>query len=288
LSIDEAFVDLSGTERLHGLSPAKSLARFAARVEGAIGISVSIGLSCNKFLAKIASDLDKPRGFAVLGQDEAAAFLAEKPVTFIFGIGKASQARFARDGIRTIADLQRADETELVRRYGDEGLRLARLARGIDRRPVIATRETKSVSAETTFERDIADFRPLERQLWTLAEEVSTRLKAKQLAGSTVTLKLKSADFKLRTRARSLAHPTQLANLIFSAGRDLLLREVDGTRYRLIGVGVSAIEMASEADEMDLLDRRTAEAEHAIDRLRERYGDDAVVKGLAFDAGKDV
>jgi len=284
LSIDEAFLDLAGTERLHGLPPVKSLARFAAEVERTIGITVSIGLSCNKFLAKIASDLDKPRGFAVLGQAEAAAFLAAKPVAFIFGVGKASQTRLARDGLRTIADLQRADENDLMRRYGGEGARLWRLARGLDERPVIATRETKSVSAETTFDRDVADFRPLERHLWALTEEVSARLKAKKLAGATVTVKLKTADFKLKTRARSLSHPTQLASLIFSAGRDLLGREVDGTKYRLIGVGVSAITPAGDADAMDLIDRRAAEAEHAIDRLRERYGEAAVVKGLAFDA----
>jgi DNA polymerase-4 len=287
LSIDEAFLDLSGTQRLHAMSPAKSLARFAAQVERTIGITVSIGLSCNKFLAKIASDLDKPRGFAVLGRAEATAFLADKPVSIIFGVGKVSQARLAADGFRTIADLQRADEAELRRRYGSEGVRLARLGRGIDERPVAATRETKSVSAETTFERDMADFRPLERILWTLAEEVSTRLKGNKLAGATVTLKLKTADFKIKTRARSLAHPTQLASLIFSAGRDLLAREADGTKYRLIGIGVSAIADATDADNMDLIDRRAAEAEHAIDRLRERYGDEAVVKGLAFEAGKE-
>jgi DNA polymerase-4 len=288
ISIDEAFLDLAGTERLHGAPPAKSLARFAAEVERTIGITVSIGLSCNKFLAKIASDLDKPRGFAVLGLTEAVGFLAEQPVTFIFGVGKASQARLVHDGFRTVADLQRADANDLMRRYGGEGLRLWRLARGLDERPVIATRETKSVSAETTFERDVADFRPLERHLWTLTEEVSSRLKAKQLAGATVTLKLKTADFKIKTRARSLAHPTQLASLIFSAGRDLLGRETDGTKYRLIGIGVSAITPATDADGRDLIDRRAAEAEHAIDRLRKRYGDAAVVKGLAFDAERDA
>ena len=157
VSIDEAFMDLSGTERLHGMSPAKSLAGFAERVERELGITVSIGLSCNKFLAKIASDLDKPRGFAVLGGAEAAAFLAPKPVTLIFGVGKVAQQRLARDGLRTIGDLQRAGEAELMRRYGAEGARLSRLARGIDDRPVKAERETKSISAETTFDRDIAE-----------------------------------------------------------------------------------------------------------------------------------
>jgi DNA polymerase-4 len=283
LSIDEAFLDLSGTERLHGMTPGKSLARFARTVEQKIGISVSIGLSCNKFLAKIASDLDKPRGFAVLSGGEAAAFLAPKPVGFIFGVGKVSAERLARDGFRLIADLQRTSEIDLMRRYGDEGRRLARLSRGIDARMVSADRETKSVSSETTFERNISGYRPLERILWAQVEEVSGRLKAKELAGATVTLKLKSADFKIRTRARSLDDPTQLAAKIFAAARDLLSHETDGTAYRLLGVGISALTSADEADPADLVDGRVAEAEHAVDRVRKRFGDDAVVRGLAFE-----
>ena len=283
LSIDEAFLDLSGTARLHGMSPAKALARFAAAVEKNLRITVSIGLSCNKFLAKIASDLDKPRGFAVLGAGEAPAFLAPKPVSFIYGVGKASAARFARDGFQRIADLQRVDEIELMRRYGEEGRRLARLARGIDKRGVSAERETKSVSSETTFEQDISDFRSLERILWGLAEDVSGRLKTKELAGSTVTVKLKSADFKIRTRARSLGSATQLAHRIFAAARGLLEHEIDGTRYRLLGVGVSALASADEADPADLVDGRTAQAEHAVDSVRARFGEGAVIRGLAFD-----
>jgi DNA polymerase IV len=286
LSIDEAFLDLSGTERLHGRSPAKSLAAFARTVEDRIGITVSIGLSENKFLAKLASDLDKPRGFSVLSRAEAAAFLAPKPVTFIWGVGKAMGAALAREGFRLIADLQRADETELMRRFGTEGLRLARLAHGIDSRDVSAERETKSVSAETTFETDIAAFRELERTLWRLSEKVSGRLKAKELSGSTVTLKLKTADFRLRTRARSLAAPTQLAAKIFAAGRELLEREADGTRFRLLGIGVSALASPEDADPADLVDRRGARdkaAEHAVDRLRAKFGRAAVVKGLAIE-----
>jgi len=287
LSIDEAFLDLSGTERLHGMWPAKALARFALAVEQKLRITVSIGLSCNKFLAKIASDLDKPRGFAVLGAAEAPGFLAPKPISFIFGVGQASAARFARDGLNRIADLQRADEIELMRRYGEEGRRLWRLARGLDERTVHADRETKNVSAETTFERDLADFRALERILWGLAEEVSGRLKRKELAGSTVTLKLKTADFKLRTRARSLESPTQLAGRIFAAARGLLEREADGTRFRLLGVGLSALDTADLADPADLVDGRSALAEHAVDSVRARFGDDAVVRGLAFDGSDD-
>jgi DNA polymerase-4 len=283
LSIDEAFLDLTGTERLHGMSAAKVLARFALQVERDLGITVSIGLSVNKFLAKIASDMDKPRGFAVLGQDEATAFLAPKPVGFIYGVGAVSAAKLAADGYRLIADLQRAEKDDLMRRYGEEGARLWHLARGLDARHVNAERDTKSISAETTFDHDIAAFRPLEQCLWELTERVSARLKASALAGSTVTLKLKSADFKIRTRARALGHPTQLAARIFAAGRDLLAHEIGTTRYRLIGIGVSQLRDAADDDLADLLDRRTAEAEHAVDRLRAKFGRDAVVKGLALE-----
>jgi DNA polymerase IV len=283
LSIDEAFLDLSGTERLHGKSAAKALAGFAIQVERNFGITVSIGLAANKFLAKIASDLDKPRGFAVLGTTEAVSFLASKPVGFIYGVGAVSAAKLAGDGFRTIADLQRADEHDLMRRYGEEGLRLWRLARGIDKRSVDPERDTKSISAETTFNYDIGEFRPLEQHLWALTERVSARLKANSLAGSTVTLKLKSADFKIRTRARALGAPTQLASRIFAAGRDLLKHEVGTERFRLIGIGVSNLEDAVGDDIADLIDRRAADAEHAVDRLRSKFGRDAVVKGLALD-----
>jgi DNA polymerase-4 len=283
LSIDEAFLDLTGTERLTGLTPAKQLARFAIKVEKELGITVSVGLSANKFLAKIASDLDKPRGFAVLGQTEAAAFLAPKPVGFIYGVGAVSAAKLSADGFRTVGDLQKADETDLMRRYGAEGRRLARLAHGLDDRKVDPVRDTKSVSAETTFNTDISAFRPLEQHLWDLTERVSSRLKKAQLAGSTVTLKLKTADFKTRTRARSLPQPTQLANVIFAEGRDMLENEVGTTRYRLIGIGVSNL-VETEGEELaDMLNRRGAQAEHAIDKLRAKFGRDAVVRGLTID-----
>jgi DNA polymerase-4 len=283
LSIDEAFLDLTGTERLHGMSAAKALARFAAEVERDLQITISIGLSANKFLAKIASDLDKPRGFAVLGQSEAAAFLGTRPVGFIYGVGAVSAAKLAADGYRTIADLQRAEQTDLMRRYGEEGLRLWQLARGIDARRVNPVRETKSVSAETTFNENIGDLRPLEQHLWDLTEKVSARLKDAELAGSTVTLKLKTGDFKLRTRARALGNPTQLAARIFAAGRDLLRNEVGTARFRLIGIGVSHLVDATGDDLSDLIDRRGAQAEHAIDKLRSKFGKGAVVKGLALD-----
>jgi DNA polymerase-4 len=286
ISIDEAFMDLAGTERLHGMTPAKSLARFSAQVEKRIGITVSIGLAANKFLAKIASDLDKPRGFAVLGKAEAQSFLADKPVSLIFGVGKVAAQRFAKDGFRLISDLQKADERDLMRRYGSEGQRLFRLARGIDVRAVDPVRERKSVSAENTFLTDLSSFRPLEKRLWSAAEEVSDRLKEKRLSGSTVTLKLKTADFRILTRARSLENPTQLAGTIFNAARELLAREINGTHYRLLGVGVSALTDADGADPADLIDRsagRRAAAERAMDRLRGKFGHEAVMKGLSLE-----
>ncbi|GLK84222.1 DNA polymerase IV [Ancylobacter defluvii] len=289
LSIDEAFLDLSGTERLHGESPARSLARLARDVEAEIGISLSIGLAPNKFLAKIASELDKPRGFAVIGKEEAAGFLASRPVGTIWGVGKVTQERLAKEGFRTIADLQAAGETSLARRFGNEGLRLARLAFGRDERKVNPERETKSVSTETTFDTDISDFRELEQALYALCRKLSDRLKAGSHAGRTVTLKLKTADFRLITRARSLDNPTRLANRLFDHGRDLLRHETDGRRFRLIGIGVSDLADPATADPDDLIDTtgtKAAHAEIAADRLRERFGRGIIERGILIDAGR--
>jgi DNA polymerase-4 len=269
LSIDEAFLDLSGTQRVHGMIPAKVLARFARDVERDIGITVSVGLSCNKFLAKIASDLDKPRGFATLDQDEAREMLAEKPVGFIYGV-------------RTIADLQRADEVELMKQFSTEGRRLWRLARGIDDRQVVPDRGAKTISSETTFEKDIRDFATLEKLLWRLSEKVSSRLKNGNLAGCTITLKLKTADFRQRTRSQSIQAPTQLAAKIFAVSREMLAKEIDGTAFRLMGTGVSALREGSLADDTDMLDRRSAHAERAMDDLRKKFGNAAVIRGIAY------
>jgi DNA polymerase-4 len=283
LSIDEAFLDLTGTERLHGMTAGKALAKFAKTVERDYGITVSVGLSGNKFLAKIASDLDKPRGFAVLGTADAVAFLAPKPVGFIYGVGAAHAARLATDGFRTVGDLQRAEERDLIRRYGEEGLRLSRLSRGIDTRKVTPEHETKSISSETTFGSDISALRPLEQHLLALSEKVSARLKAGRLAGVTITLKLKNSNFKIRTRSRTLSQPTNLAARIFAEARDMLVREIGVTRYRLIGVGVTQLSDSGDDAVADFLDRRVADAERAIDRLRHKYGRTAVVKGLAIE-----
>ncbi|MDB5628695.1 MAG: DNA-directed polymerase [Tardiphaga sp.] len=283
LSIDEAFLDLSGTQRLHGMIPAKVLARLAAQVERDVGITVSVGLSCNKFLAKIASDLDKPRGFAALSQDDAIALLRDRPVGFIFGVGPATQERLSQRGFRLIGDIQRADQIDLMKQFGGEGQRLWRLARGIDDRRVVADRGAKTISNETTFETDMRDFAALEKILWRLCEKVSSRLKSGEHAGSTITLKLKTADFRQRTRSQSIQMPTQMASRIFAVARELLAKEIDGTAFRLMGAGVSALTPGSRDDATDMLDRRSVHAERAMDDLRKRFGDAAVIRGIAYD-----
>ncbi|WP_398479081.1 DNA polymerase IV [Tardiphaga sp.] len=283
LSIDEAFLDLAGTQRVHGMIPAKVLAKFAADVERDIGITVSVGLSVNKFLAKIASDLDKPRGFAVLDQADATAMLADRPVGFIFGVGPATADRLSQRGFRKISDIQKADETELMKQFGGEGRRLWRLARGIDDRLVVADRGAKTISNETTFNEDIRDLATLEKILWRLSEKVSERLKSGELSGTTVTLKLKTGDFRQRTRSQSIQSPTQMAKRIFDISREMLAKEIDGTAFRLIGTGVSALRPGAEAGDDNMLDRRSAHAERAMDALKKKFGSAAVIKGIAYD-----
>jgi DNA polymerase-4 len=282
LSLDEAYLDLSGTERLHAKSAAKTMAELAARIEADLGISVSVGLSFNKFLAKLASELDKPRGFAVIGRAEAKQFLRDKPVGFIRGVGKALQAKLAKDGITRIAQLQDADPRDLGRRFGSTGLWLHRLAHADDTRAVDPAGELKSISSETTFAQDISNYTELERILWRQAERVSARAKASELGGRTVVLKLKTATFRIRTRSVSLEAPTLLADRIFETARAVLRREANGTAYRLLGVGLSNICPAAECDLTDFVDKRLskrAAAERAIDQVRSKFGTAAAGKG---------
>lgn len=289
LSIDEAFLDLGGTRRLHGASPASVLAGFAKRLEAETGLTASIGLSHCKFLAKIASDRDKPRGFSLIGREEALPFLRGQPVSLIWGVGRATQATLAADGIRTIAQLQNMAESDLVARYGSMGLRLSRLSRGIDTRKVEPDGAIKSVSSETTFNQDLESADQLMPVLRRLSEKVSKRLKAKHIAGQTITLKLKTTAFKARTRNRSLPDPTQLADRIFRAGAQMLEKELDGTRFRLIGIGVSGLQSDERADPDDLIDvqaTRRAGAERAMDKVRARFGDQALGMGINFPAAR--
>lgn len=289
ISIDEAFLDLSGTERLHKTNPCETLARFSDQVEKEIGISVSIGLSYCKFLAKIASDLNKPRGFSVIGQKEALSFLASQKVTKIWGVGKAFANVLAKDGITHISQLQQMEQDELMRRYGVMGTRLFKLSRGIDDRSVKPNAGAKSISSETTFHRDLYDFNELARILRSLSEKVATRLKKSEIAGQTVVLKLKTAEFKTRTRNRRLTDPTMLADKIFRTGMDLLKPEIDGTRFRLLGIGVSDLTNHDLADPEDLVDLKATKRAHiegAMDQVRNKFGDQILKTGYTFNPGK--
>jgi len=285
LSIDEAFLELKGTERLHHDPPARVLARFAQRVEKEVGITLSIGLSYCKFLAKVASDLNKPRGFSIIGEAEALAFLRDKPVRLIWGVGKAFAETLERDGIRSVGQLQTMEETDLMRRYGIMGKRLYNLSRGQDDREVHLNDPAKSVSAETTFFDDISGYDELVAHLRRLSEKVASRLRKSGISGHTVVLKLKTADFKGRTRNRKLEDPTMLADRIFRTGIELLRKEADGTKYRLIGIGVSDLADPDRADPPDLVDpaaTRRAAAEAAMNTLRDKFGKASVETGYTF------
>jgi DNA polymerase-4 len=292
LSIDEAFMDLSGTEALHGGVPAQSLVKLQNAVEAEIGITVSIGLSFNKFLAKTASDFDKPRGFSIIGRAEALEFLRTRPVGTLPGVGPAAVQALTDHNLRTIGDLRSAGLAKLQAAFGDWGARLFELANARDPRGVDPEGERKSISAETTFNEDIADTTELEDVLWTLCEKVAARARAAELSGRTVTLKLRDQRFKVLTRRRALTEPTLLAARLFEHGRALLAPEADGrTRYRLIGIGLSDFASAEDADKGDLLDDKTpklAAAGHAIAKARKRFGQDAVKtgRGLRADEGE--
>lgn len=285
VSIDEAFLDLSGTEKLHGASPALSLAKLVKRIETEVGITASVGLSHNKFLAKLASDFEKPRGFSIIGKAETREILGAKPVGAIWGVGKATQAQLAKGGITMINQLQTIEKNDLMRRFGNMGARLYHLSRGEDLRDVSTERETKSISAETTFNDDISDYAALEPILWKLVERVSRRAKTSGMAGYTVTMKLKTRNFQTLSRAASFEDATNLAHRIFEAANPLLKKETGKRSFRLLGVGISHLverEKSEDDKSLDLHVVALTKAEMAIDKIRKKYGNSAVERGLAF------
>jgi DNA polymerase-4 len=286
LSLDEAFLDMTGTTRLHGAPPAVMLARLVRRMKDELGLTGSIGLSHNKFLAKVASDLDKPHGFSVIGKAETQDFLRDKPIKLIWGVGAVTQAALDKAGIRTFADLLRWEKEDLILRFGGMGERLWHLARGQDRRRVSAHEPVKSISKETTFGDDTGDPDILDGHIWRLSEQVADRAKARDIAGRIVTLKLKRADFKTLTRRVSLSDPTQLADRIYRHARALFDQLDDPGPFRLIGCGISDLSNSEGADLAgDLLDPnagKRSKAERATDSIRDRYGSKAIVKGRAL------
>jgi DNA polymerase-4 len=286
LSLDEAWMDLAGTNRLHGAAPAVTLARLQARIEAEVGITVSIGLAPNKFLAKIASDLDKPRGFSVIGQAEAQAFLSPRPVSILPGVGPAMVKAMASAGLTTVGDIAAAEPKDLANRFGAHGLRLWDLAYGRDSRPVDPDAERKGISAETTFNDDLIRLGDLEDKLAPLCERVARQARQAGVVGRVVTLKLKADDFRIITRRRSLAVPTQTAKTLFTVGRELLAPETGARRWRLIGIGIAEL-LDSGAAEHDLFagdEQRALAGEKSVDAIRDRFGPDAVTSGRALKA----
>jgi DNA polymerase-4 len=284
LSIDEAVLDLSGTQALHGAAPAFVLARLAREVEREVGVTVSIGLAANRLMAKIAAGRDKPRGFCVIGT-EAPRILASEPVRLLPGVGVVQERRLIASGFNRLGQLQSLTVKEAMRLLGPDGPALCARARGEDSRPVNPERETKSVSAETTFERDLHTQAELEEPLWRLSEKLARRLREAGLAAGGVVLKLKTAGFASRTRTQRLPGPTRLPDRLFKAAQALLAREVDGTAFRLIGIGANPLADGAQADLPDLADpdaTRAVATQSVIDRLRDRFGAQAIGRGRGF------
>jgi DNA polymerase IV len=285
LSIDEAVLDLAGTEALHGAPPAVVLARFARDVELEVGVTVSVGLAPNRLLAKIAAGRDKPRGFAVIGAAEAAAVLALESVRLLPGVGPALAQKLATLGITRLGHLQALSDRDALRKLGEDGPALVHRARGEDSRPVDPSRETKSISAETTFDTDLSQVEDLERPLWRLSEKLARRLKEHDVAAAGVVLKLKTSRFIIRTRNARLPNPTVLPDRLFEAARVLLVHEATGTAFRLIGIGAQPLVPGDQADHGDLADAKTprlAATQAAIDVLRQRFGETAIGRGRSL------
>lgn len=282
LSLDEAWADLSGTERLNGGPPAWQLARLQKWIEDDVGLTVSIGLAPNRFLAKVASELDKPRGFSVIGS-EAQQLLAPRPVSILPGVGPIFGRTLRANGFETIGQLAGADVRDLVKRYGDWGLRLHDLSHGRDSRPVDPEHDRKGMSAETTFNVDLSSVADLESQLWPLCEKLASKARRDGIAGRVVTLKLRRTDFRILTRRRTLADPVQTARTLFAEGRALLKPEL-GRPYRLIGIGMAdLVDAADVAPGLFAADRtRELNTETTIDRLRDRFGPGAVISGRSL------
>jgi len=287
VSIDEAFLDLTGCERANGGSAALTLARFARRIEREVGVTVSIGLSDCKFLAKLASDFEKPRGFRVIPRDAAIQTLAPLDIGRLWGVGKVARASLIAKGFRLIGDLQRLSEAQALARLGPQGRRIWRLSHGLDDRRVSADRESKSVSSESTFEFDVSAYSELAPILLSHCERVASRLRKSGLAARQVTLKLRLSDFRLITRVRSSLEPTQLAPKLFAAARQLLEQLADGRPFRLIGMSAGDLAEATSSEEPDFFADQTSRdvaREDAIEALRDRFGPQALLRGLAFEA----
>ena len=286
LSLDEAFMDMSGTHKLHGAPPAVMLAKLMDRISDNLGLTGSIGLSHNKFLAKIASDLNKPNGYSIIGEAETSSFLKDKSIRLIWGVGASTQKSLEKSGIRTFLDLLRWDRKDLVSKFGSMGDRLWFLARGQDARVVSNSDRIKSISNETTLNENTSNIRVLEGHLWRLCEKVSSRAKSKGLAGTIMILKLKSSNHKIITRRVTLRDPTYMADVLFRSTYPLMEAAIENGPFRLVGAGLSGLCLASQAQrEPELLGNgalNRIKVERVTDEIREKFGDEAMIKGRSL------
>lgn len=286
ISLDEAFLDLGGTQRLHKKPPAVLLAELTNRIKNELGLTGSIGLSHNKFLAKVASDLNKPNGFSIIGKRETEKFLFNKPVNILWGVGAGTKEKLEAMGIKTLSDLLRWEESDFVRKFGISGKRLKALASGKDNRRVMAERLIKSISNETTFGEDILKHEILIGHLWRMCEKVSDRAKSREIAGKVGVIKLKTDKYRLITRRLTFKEPTNMADRLFNALEPLLKSEIKEVKFRLLGVTLTDLCDQKYADLTDdLLDpnaQNRQKAELATDKIRRKFGVNAIIKGRSL------
>ena len=286
ISLDEAFLDLGGTQRLHKKPPAVLLAELTNRIKNELGLTGSIGLSHNKFLAKVASDLNKPNGFSIIGKQETEKFLFNKPVNILWGVGAGTKEKLGALGIRTLSDLLRWEESDFVRKFGTSGKRLKALASGTDNRRVMAERLIKSISNETTFGEDILKHEILIGHLWRMCEKVSDRAKSREIAGKVGVIKLKTDKHRLITRRLTFKEPTNMADRLFNALEPLLKSEIKEVKFRLLGVTLTDLCDQKYADlTSDLIDpnaQNREKAELATDKIRRKFGVNAIIKGRSL------
>tara|TARA_Y100001934_G_C12228993_1_gene714418 strand:- start:145 stop:1131 length:987 start_codon:yes stop_codon:yes gene_type:complete len=286
ISLDEAFLDLGGTQRLHKKPPAVLLAELTNRIKNELGLTGSIGLSHNKFLAKVASDLNKPNGFSIIGKQETEKFLFNQPVNILWGVGAGTKEKLGAMGIRTLSDLLRWEESDFVRKFGTSGKRLKALASGKDNRRVMAERLIKSISNETTFGEDIFKHEILIGHLWRMCEKVSDRAKSREIAGKVGVIKLKTDKHRLITRRLTFKEPTNMADRLFNALEPLLKSEIKEVKFRLLGVTLTDLCDQKYADLTgDLIDpnaQNREKAELATDKIRRKFGVNAIIKGRSL------
>lgn len=273
LSLDEAFLDVTGSQLLFG-SAVQIARRIKDDIYRELRLVASVGVAPNKFLAKIASDLEKPNALVVVQPDQIQEFLAPLPVSRLWGVGRVTGQVFDRLGIQTIGEVRQMSPEVLHRHFGKQGEHFSKLARGIDERQVVPDREAKSMSHETTFATDISDHDVLRAWLQELAEQVAYRLRRHQLRGRTVELKLRFSDFRTINRSLTLPHPTDITHEIWQTVATLLDAALPARRsaVRLLGVGVSGFEVPGQK-QLSLFPDESRERDSRLDQVRDLIND---------------